>query len=328
MALSKQTIERIHRVKVLIIKGIKKFLTFLLSHVGLTVAVAGYGIVGGMIFQHIEAPHEILLRQRAVVARERLNQKLLKLSEDVNITTNETLWMVEAEELLVKFQDEMFSLTNNEGWDGKEVEDELQWSFPGALLYAVTVITTIGYGHIAPKTGWGRIVTILYALFGIPLTLLCLRNIGTLLSSIVRLFYKYTCSSKSSSNEDQKEANEPAVEEQVRVPVTLTFLILIGYIIGGAIMFGLWEKEWDILIGSYFCFITLSTIGFGDFVPGTDADSWANHEKNIICSAYLLFGMAIMAMCFHLMQEEVRLKCRRLAHRIGLFKEELVKDIS
>jgi len=34
------------------------------------------------------------------------------------------------------------------GWDGKDLGDEknpkLQWSFAGALLYAVTVITTIG----------------------------------------------------------------------------------------------------------------------------------------------------------------------------------------
>jgi len=32
------------------------------------------------------------------------------------------------------------------GWDGNDdvTESELQWSFAGALLYAVTVITTIG----------------------------------------------------------------------------------------------------------------------------------------------------------------------------------------
>ena len=36
----------------------------------------------------------------------------------------------------------------------------------------------------------------------------------------------------------------------------------------GALMFSLWEPDWTYLIGSYFCFITLSTIGFGDYVPG------------------------------------------------------------
>jgi len=37
-------------------------------------------------------------------------------------------------------------------------------------------------------------------------------------------------------------------------------------------MFTLWE-EWDYLAGCYFCFVTLSTIGFGDLVPGTG--QWA-----------------------------------------------------
>ena len=34
----------------------------------------------------------------------------------------------------------------SQGWDGSDTTDEtdLQWSFAGALLYAVTVITTIG----------------------------------------------------------------------------------------------------------------------------------------------------------------------------------------
>jgi len=41
-------------------------------------------------------------------------------------------------------------------------------------------------------------------------------------------------------------------------------------------LFGLWEPEWDVLVGSYFCFVTLSTIGFGDVVPGTSLDAWSS----------------------------------------------------
>ena len=86
----------------------------------------------------------------------------------------------------------------------------------------------------------------------------------------------------------------------------------------GALVFTLWEEDWDYLIGSYFCFITLSTIGFGDFVPGTSQEAWDSQGKLIFCALYLVFGLALIAMCFDLMQEEARRKFRSIGRRIGL----------
>ena len=48
------------------------------------------------------------------------------------------------------------------------------------------MITTIGYGHIAPKTPVGKIVTIFYAILGIPLTVLCWSNIGDAMANAFR----------------------------------------------------------------------------------------------------------------------------------------------
>ena len=123
----------------------------------------------------------------------------------------------------------------------------------------------------------------------------------------------------NTNDDDDDPLSKPIDTSNVRVPVWVTLLIMTGYILGGAFMFTMWEQGWDFLVGSYFCFITLSTIGFGDFVPGTNSlDSWAAQEKWVICCVYLLLGMAMQAMCFHLMQEEVRAKFRRLAARVGL----------
>ena len=54
---------------------------------------------------------------------------------------------------------------------------------------------------------------------------------------------------------------------------------MVSYICGGALLFGEWEG-WGFLDGSYFCFITLSTIGFGDIVPGDSVSRKSDDEHD------------------------------------------------
>ncbi|KAH9383780.1 hypothetical protein HPB48_025550 [Haemaphysalis longicornis] len=107
---------------------------------------------------------------------------------------------------------------------------------------------------------------------------------------------------------------------QERIPVYLVLVLVGGYICFGATLFSVWE-QWSFLDGAYFSFITLSTIGFGDFVPGSDlleqgATSGSGQAKLIICCFYLVLGLAIIAMAFSLVQEEVVLKCKDLANAL------------
>ncbi len=68
--------------------------------------------------------------------------------------------------------------------------------------------------------------------------------------------------------------------------------------------------------------ILFSTIGFGDIVPGKSLAQEGSQEKLLICSLYLLFGMALIAMCFKLMQDDVVQKARWLGRKIGLLVKE------
>ena len=60
-------------------------------------------------------------------------------------------------------------------------------------MFSAACLLYVGYGHVAPKTSWGRVLTIVYALIGIPLTFLYLSNIGNFLADCFRLFYKRVC---------------------------------------------------------------------------------------------------------------------------------------
>nr|CAD7445171.1 unnamed protein product [Timema bartmani] len=68
--------------------------------------------------------------------------------EDVRERLNvlyEKNWTRLVHEQLRNFEASVVSATKVEGYDGKDVMDnDRQWSFSGAMLYSVTVITTIG----------------------------------------------------------------------------------------------------------------------------------------------------------------------------------------
>jgi len=109
--------------------------------------------------------------------------------------------------------------------------------------------------------------------------------------------------------------------QKVHVPISVSFALMVGYIAVGALLFSLCEG-WEYLVASYFCFVTLSTIGFGDYVPGTSLDASASQEKMVLCALYLVFGLALLAMCFDLMQEEAKNKFRSLGRRLGLIESD------
>lgn len=112
--------------------------------------------------------------------------------------------------------------------------------------------------------------------------------------------------------------------EKRRVPVLIVLAFLVGYICVGAVVFSTWE-EWTFLDGAYFSFITLSTIGFGDLVPGSNVLSTETHEgqyKLVLCCLYLVIGLAVIAMSFNLVQHEVVARFRKLGQGLGILDEK------
>lgn len=50
-----------------------------------------------------------------------------------------------------------------------------------------------GYGNLTPRTEWGKVATILYAILGMPLMLLYMSNVGEVLAQIFKFIYFKAC---------------------------------------------------------------------------------------------------------------------------------------
>lgn len=126
------------------VKCCKNFTTFLFSNIGLCSAVVAYSILGGFIFQTLEAPNEILKRHQVSKRRESFASDIWKLTEE-SVLFFEENFTRSAERILIKYQNVVLEAKKN-GWDGAEDDVQIppQWSYAGSLLYSVTVITTIG----------------------------------------------------------------------------------------------------------------------------------------------------------------------------------------
>ena len=74
------------------------------------------------------------------------------------------------------------------------------------------------------------------------------------------------------------------------------------------------------LDSSYFCFITLTTIGFRDLTP--DNQTPDGEIRIALCSLYLLFGIAMICMSFNLVQEEVINNVKGMAMQLGIIKDD------
>jgi hypothetical protein len=421
----------------------KKITTFLFSRVGLCFVVIGYVVVGGFIFKSIEGSYEEEKAKNKTLINDVVNTRTENLVNEIwNMTKFELVFHEKnyTNKIKAKLIDYQKNLTDafKEGYKGNSNHTIIKWTFPGSILYSVTIVTTIGYGHITCETDAGKIATIFYAIVGVPMMLLCLANIGTSMANLFRFLYAKVCcgycnyvkrrhirmkaatltsaaashanaisyAALTSTNLIVNPSMQTIIEQQkagmmgdslgekealdashltniipanklnpiplnskeselalklnpsesnklvasagmaktptgneadlielfdesnsvdyrkITVPISITLFILSSYILLGGILFKTLE-EWTVLDGVYFCFITLSTIGLGDYVPGNsinDSDTQAE-LKLVGCSFYLLMGLSLIAMCFNLMQEEVSAKFRRLAVRLGIIDD-------
>ncbi|XP_034115213.1 two pore potassium channel protein sup-9 isoform X2 [Drosophila albomicans] len=166
-----------------------------------------------------------------------------------------------------------------------------QWKFTGAFYYATTVLTTIGYGHSTPTTRGGKLFTMCYAIVGIPLGLVMFQSIGERVNRLSSYVIKAVRTSLRCKRTVASEV------DLICVVTTLSSLTIAG----GAAAFSRFEG-WSYFDSVYYCFITLTTIGFGDMVA-LQKDNALNRKPEYVMFAliFILFGLAIVAASLNLL---------------------------
>ncbi|KAM6914950.1 potassium channel subfamily K member 3a [Xenentodon cancila] len=160
----------------------------------------------------------------------------------------------------------------------------VQWTFAGSFYFAITVITTIGYGHAAPSTEGGKVFCMLYALLGIPLTLVMFQSVGERINTFVRCLLHRLKKCLGMNRTEVSMANM----------VIVGFISCMSTLCVGAQAFSHFEG-WSFLHAYYYCFITLTTIGFGDYVALQNEGALQNKPDYVAFSfIYILTGLAVI----------------------------------
>jgi len=173
------------------------------------------------------------------------------------------------------------------------------WSSKESMFFIITTLTTIGFGNRAPKNDHSRLFIILYSIGGMAILAYTISVISEVLKENVMVSFQTQLTMFRekryeriicSNDADKVNANGDAVlnlndfddEEEERTIVLndqkqmakkqflFAIIIMISFWVGGALTF-YYTENWSLIEATYFCFISFSTIGFGDLVPTTSS---------------------------------------------------------
>uniref|UniRef100_A0A1I8Q5I6 Potassium channel domain-containing protein n=1 Tax=Stomoxys calcitrans TaxID=35570 RepID=A0A1I8Q5I6_STOCA len=229
-----------------------------------------YLVTGSLLFQDIEHPVE--LEERATILARR-NQFQVKYPQVKDEDLEEFLKAV------ITANDRGISPLRN-------ATNEMNWSFGQALFFSSTVITTIGYGHVTPLSQTGKIFCMIYAAIGIPLTLV-------LLSAMVEKLLIPANWLLGKLNSRLGHLYQPFNIRVIHLSIVVIIVASLFFAIPTAV-FAYLEPSWGILDAFYYCFISLTTIGLGDYIPGDGVSIDNRSLYKMLITAYLVLGLIAM----------------------------------
>ncbi|KAJ8341010.1 hypothetical protein SKAU_G00333010 [Synaphobranchus kaupii] len=230
-----------------------------------------YVLTGGAVFWTLESgPMELELQS--------IREEVAKLQRQMPCLNQEAI---------VKVAEVRGGVLHKASSNGLSLRDNNTlgvWKFTSSAVFAATVVTTIGYGNISPSTTTGQIFCVFFALFGIPLNVVVLNKIGKYMLVIARMVSDFI---------------EKKINRKRGIGV---FIHLISFISGVLVFFVVpmmvfkVHEGWTASQAIYYCFITLSTIGFGDYVADDNPDRVYPDWYGPLMGVWIFFGLAWLSL--------------------------------
>uniref|UniRef100_A0A914LV14 Potassium channel domain-containing protein n=1 Tax=Meloidogyne incognita TaxID=6306 RepID=A0A914LV14_MELIC len=285
-----------------------KYIKILVPHIVLVAVLIGYLCLGASILQALETRTELVARSRKLV---RLNNmienftieswKIFGSNKTINNPEN---WAIVFRDYMVKVAQEVDerqetcfnnllesskNFKNQKKFFRRPIQQELlaperldnihnKWTFPTALLYVLTVLTTCGYSEVSVNTDVGKIFSVIFALVGIPLMFITAADIGKFLSDtllriiaewklmtrrVKRIAYDLFYAQKSGKLR-RKSLQSISVSlgalELADIGCAYVLCICV-YCSFGSIMFMNWEEKWSFIHSFHFGFNLIVTVG-------------------------------------------------------------------
>ncbi|XP_061919128.1 potassium channel subfamily K member 5-like [Entelurus aequoreus] len=235
----------------------------------LTSCIIFYLSIGAAIFQILEEPNWESARSKYLLQKEDVLQKYPCLRKE------------DLDEILKVVSDaagQGVSITGN--------KHHHMWDWGNSVIFAATIVTTIGYGNVAPKTKGGRVFCILYGLCGIPLCLVWISTLGSFFGDRAKRL-------------SQVLIRRGVPVKRVQLICTAIFLLwgLFVHLVFPPLVFMSMEG-WSYLEGLYFSFITLTTVGFGDYVAGVNPNIDYPRLYRVLSEIWIYMGLAWLSLFF------------------------------
>ncbi|KYN31829.1 TWiK family of potassium channels protein 7 [Trachymyrmex septentrionalis] len=215
----------------------RKYLRFLgrllLSQLGLLWLLVIWIVAGAAAFCATEGPREreqvVSLKNMQDLAVELATElRQLRTEQDQDV---EPFWSDKVRQYLTKHE-QLLLIAVNSGYDEDGNSGQL-WTFPGCVLFAISLITTLGFGAPVPRTTAGRTVGVIFAAIGIPAHFLLILNFGLMVAFRLQ---KYALTRQGVQVNSAESSYSKRMPKWIKI---LSFVGAVTYYILGVLCFGI-----------------------------------------------------------------------------------------